>query len=96
MTQRINHRRGGKRYQDNGPSFESHRPNGGCDSTHVARSRSKWKKRKNRSERRNGKVTPKYLLISKRGRPLSHEGDTLQEWEDGEDSISLSGDGGQE
>jgi hypothetical protein len=59
MSQKINHRRGAKRCQDNGPTFESHTPNEGSNSTHVARSRKKWKRRSSRSERRNGKETPK-------------------------------------
>lgn len=59
MSQKINHRRGEDRHQDGGPTYESHTPNAGCNSTHVARSREKWKRRAARSERRNGVMTPK-------------------------------------
>lgn len=41
MSQRLGHRRGEPRHQDNGPTFESHTPNAGCNSTHVARARAK-------------------------------------------------------
>jgi len=54
MSQRINHRREGKRHQDNGPRWESSNPMAGCNSTHVARSRSAWKKLGRRKLRRNG------------------------------------------
>jgi hypothetical protein len=59
MSKHPNHRRGEKREQDNGPTFESHTPSAGCNSTHVARSRKKWKRRAARSERRTGTMTPK-------------------------------------
>jgi hypothetical protein len=55
MSQRINHRREGKRYQDNGPTWEGGPPNSGSNSTHVARSRRKWRTRGRRLERRTGK-----------------------------------------
>lgn len=48
MSQRLGHRRGEPRHQDNGPTFESHTPNAGCNSTHVARARAKWKRRRAR------------------------------------------------
>lgn len=54
MSQRINHRREGKRYQDNGPTWESRNPMAGCNSTHVARCRSAWRKIGRRIERRKG------------------------------------------
>jgi hypothetical protein len=54
MSQRINHRREGKRYQDNGPRYENGNPMAGCNSTHVARGRSRWRKIGRRKERRNG------------------------------------------
>lgn len=54
MSQKINHRREGKRYQDSGPCYESHTPNAGCNSTHVARSRSAWRKLGRRKLRRHG------------------------------------------
>lgn len=55
MSQRINHRRGGKRHQDSGPTWETGTPNGGSDSTHVARSRRKWRAMGRRAERRTGR-----------------------------------------
>ena len=54
MSQRINHRRGGKRHQDNGPIWENGNPMAGCNSTHVARARSAWRKIGRRKLRRNG------------------------------------------
>lgn len=60
MSSGPNHRRGERRRQDNGPTWEGQPPCSGCNSTHVARARSKWKKVKNRSFRRNGRVS-KYL-----------------------------------
>lgn len=67
VSQRPNHRRGEKRHQDNGPTYETGTPNGGCDSTHVARARKKWKRIANRTERRTGS-TSKYAF-GKRVRP---------------------------
>ena len=52
MSSGPNHRRGEKRQQDNGPTYENRTPSGGCNSTHVARGRSKWKRLNNRTERR--------------------------------------------
>jgi len=60
VSQKPNPRRGEKRHQDNGPTYESHTPNAGCNSTHVARSRKKWKRRANRSERRSGQTLSKF------------------------------------
>jgi hypothetical protein len=62
MTTKPNHRRGEPRTQDNGPTYESPTPSAGCNSTHVARSRSKWKRRASRSERRTGTTSPKCRL----------------------------------
>ena len=71
MSSHPNHRRGEPRRQDNGPSYESHTPAAGCNSTHVARSRKKWKRRAARSERRNG-VTTKKWHGPRRRRPEGH------------------------
>ena len=60
MSTHPNHRRSEKRRQDHGPAYESHTPAAGANSTHVARSRKKWKRRAARSERRTGTTTPKY------------------------------------
>lgn len=53
MSSGPNHRRGETRRQDNGPTWEGPTPNTG--GTHVARARSKWKKRGHRAERRTGR-----------------------------------------
>ena len=58
MSNRTGHRRGDKRRTENGPRWENANPGAGCNSTHVARARSAWKKIKNRSYRRNGRVSP--------------------------------------
>jgi hypothetical protein len=54
MSQRTNRRRGPGRRQDSGPRWESRTPGGGCNSTHVARSRKKWKRRAAKAFRRTG------------------------------------------
>ena len=56
MSSGPNHNRGHGRIQGNGPRFENPNPEAGCNSTHVARSRSKWKKINNRKLRRTGFV----------------------------------------
>lgn len=45
---------------EHGPTFEGPNPGAGCNSTHVARSRSRWKRRQARSLRRTGKTSPKF------------------------------------
>ena len=52
VSQRINHRREGKRYQDNGTRWENPNPMAGCNSTHTARSYTKKKRRHARAARR--------------------------------------------
>jgi hypothetical protein len=59
MSNRNNPRRGDKRRTEHGPRWENGDPGAGCNSTHVARARKKWKKRAARSERRTGKTSPK-------------------------------------
>jgi len=68
MSNGPNHRRGHDRIQDNGPTWEGGPPSSGCNSTHVARARKKWKRRANRSERRQGQTTKKYAF-GRRARP---------------------------
>lgn len=64
MSNHINHRRGDHTHRtEHGPTFENRNPGKGCNSKHVAKSRRDWKKIKNRSLRRNGKITPKYWDI---------------------------------
>lgn len=55
MSQKINHRRDGRRHQDNGPTWENPNPMAGCNSTHVARARASWRKLGRRAERRTGR-----------------------------------------
>jgi hypothetical protein len=55
MSSKPNHRRGHDRIQDNGPTFEGGPPCSGCNSTHVAKSRSDWRTMGRRAERRTGK-----------------------------------------
>lgn len=52
MSNHKNHRRGEDRRSETGPRYESHDPGKGCNSTHVARSRSKWNRRFHRAQRR--------------------------------------------
>jgi hypothetical protein len=82
MSQKINHRRDGKRRQDNGPRWENGNPMAGCNSTHVARSRSAWRTIGRRLERRTGKHTGvMYRTGGKRQVPqIDH--DEIEEYED--------------
>jgi len=66
MSNRTNHRRGNKRRTEHGPRWENPDPGAGCNSTHVARARKKWKRRANRSERRQGVTTKKCVFGLKR------------------------------
>lgn len=54
MSNHANHRRGHGRIQGNGPRWENRNPEAGCNSTHVARARKKWKQLDCRRERREG------------------------------------------
>lgn len=56
-----------KKRTEHGPSFENSNPGAGCNSTHVARARAKWGRRKNRSLHRNGKVTSKFGNVGGEG-----------------------------
>lgn len=60
MSNKTNPRRKGGKRTETGPSWEGNPPSSGCNSTHVARARKKWKRTANRTLRRNGKVTPKF------------------------------------
>lgn len=53
MSNHDNHRRGEERRSEHGPRYENHDPGKGCNSTHVAKGRKKWKRQIRRSERRN-------------------------------------------
>lgn len=52
MSNRTNHRRGEGRRTEHGPRWENPNPGHGCNSTHVARARKKWKQITRRQERR--------------------------------------------
>jgi len=56
MSNKDNARRGEKKRTEHGPRFETHE----CDAPSVAHARKSWKAYKNRTERRTGKVGPKY------------------------------------
>lgn len=60
MISHRNHRRDHDAIQDNGTTFESRTPSGGCNATHVAKCRAEWKRIRNRSFRRTGRVSPKF------------------------------------
>lgn len=77
MSSRPNPRRGHDRIQDHGPGYESHTPAAGCNSTHVARSRAKWKRRANRKERRTGEVHPEVMLTTRVRPSLDVETDDM-------------------
>lgn len=53
MSNKRNPRRQGSKRTETGPRYESHNPGKGCNSTHVARARAKWKRITARAERRH-------------------------------------------
>lgn len=56
MANKKNHRREGSgnvKRTETGPRYENPNPGAGCNSTHVAKGRKKYKARRNRSERRS-------------------------------------------
>lgn len=52
MSNRTNYRREEDRRSEHGPRWENGDPGKGCNSTHVARARKKWKRAQSRAERR--------------------------------------------
>lgn len=52
-----NHHRGEPARTEHGPRYESKNPGSGSNSTHVARSRRRWKRIANRTERRTGQTS---------------------------------------
>jgi hypothetical protein len=52
VSNKTNHRRRGGKRTENGPRYENGNPGKGCNSTHVARGRRKWKRIVARTERR--------------------------------------------
>jgi hypothetical protein len=70
MSSGPNHRRGHGHIQDNGPTWEGQPPCSGCNSTHVARARSWWRKKGRRMERRTGSRTSKVYYETGGGRQM--------------------------
>lgn len=56
MSNHNNHRRGEQRRVEHGPRWENPNPGAGCNSTHVARARKKWRRIKARIERRTARM----------------------------------------
>jgi len=52
MSSGPNHHRGHGRIQGNGPRYENPNPEAGCNSTHVARGRKKYRTLRRRRDRR--------------------------------------------
>lgn len=52
MSNHTNHRRGERRRSEHGPRWENGDPGKGCNATHVARGRKKWKRILRRKRRR--------------------------------------------
>lgn len=55
MSNHTNARRDERKRTENGPRWESKNPGAGCNSTHVARARTKRKRLQTRKERRKSK-----------------------------------------
>jgi len=70
MSNKPNHRRQEQRRTETGPRWESSNPGDGANATHVARARTKWKRRAARTERRAG-VTTKKFNGARRTRPTT-------------------------
>lgn len=60
MSNKTNLRRKKTKRTETGPRYENRNPGAGSNSTHVARSRKKWKRRASRTERRTGVTTKKF------------------------------------
>lgn len=58
MTNRNNARRDDKRRTEHGPRWENPDPGKGCNATHVARARAKWKRINARKARRTERLEP--------------------------------------
>jgi len=59
MSSAPNHRRHHGRVQERGPRWENPNPAAGCNSTHVARARRKWRHHGRRKDRRNNRASLK-------------------------------------
>jgi len=53
MSNHKNYRREEEQRTEHGPRYESHNPGKGCNSTHVAKGRKRYKKTRTRKERRD-------------------------------------------
>jgi len=76
MSNHRNYRRGEESRTENGPRYESPNPGQGCNSTHVARSRSWWKRYRHRAERRT-EGPARGFHYNGRGRPPVRETEAL-------------------
>lgn len=55
MSNKTNYRREEERRSEHGPRYEDKDPGKGCNSTHVAKGRKKYKRRIRRADRRKGR-----------------------------------------
>ena len=60
MSNHDNARRDEHRRSEHGPRYENGDPGAGCNSTHVARGRRKWKRIRERVERRRANDLGRY------------------------------------
>ena len=80
MSSSPNHRRGHGRIQGNGPRYENGNPEKGCNSTHVARGRKKWKKLRTKRERRKLKDLEKEIENEEDAALDDYYDDFLRDW----------------
>lgn len=73
MSNHRNQRREEEARTEHGPRWENANPGAGCNSTHVAGSRAKWKKYKSRAERRTGGPARGYAYRSTPPQPVIDE-----------------------
>jgi len=76
MSNRNNPRTGDEKRTEHGPRWENSNPGAGCNSTHVARSRAKWKRRISRCERRTSHLSRKFVIA---GRPRTQNKNEKEE-----------------
>lgn len=63
MSASPNHRRGHRRIQERGPRWEHPDPSKGCNATHVARARRRYRVASRRAVRRNTRLQLRTLLL---------------------------------
>lgn len=79
MSNHNNPRRDEQRRSEHGPRWESKDPGKGCNSTHVARSRRKWKRRTRRAARRKqNTIVPMSEVMSSSEDILKHPNDAKE------------------